>query len=159
MPVNKLDTVFTDPQLDAINEAFNIINSNFTFAQNLTEAEKKANPTIDNTRYPYVQRTVEEHIVNMPQLVSGFSGTALNAANDFTVYNQLESIRQKALLLLNRIEETQDVAGAELFAFMRGVYEMAKTADDNQVAGARAVVDDIGSLFEGQGPQPTPPTP
>lgn len=157
MPVNKLDITFTNAQMDAITEAFEIINANFTFAQNLTEAEKKANPTIDNSRYPYYQRTIENHMVNMPQLVSGFAGSAVNGTNDFTLYNQLEQLKQKALLLLNRITETQDVAGAEGYAFMRGVYDMAKAADDNNVAGARPVVDDIGTLFEGQGPKPVVP--
>lgn len=159
MPINKLDITFTDLQVAAIDGAFNTIEANFTFAQNLTEAEKKANPTIDNTRYPYVQRTVLNHMVNLPQLVSGFAGTAGNADRDFTVYNQLEQIKQKAILLINRITETQDVAGAELYAFVRGVYDMAKSADDNNVPGAKAVVDDLKVLYEGQGSQPTPPTP
>lgn len=159
MPINKLDIVFTDAQVLAINGAFDTINTNFTFAQNLTEAEKKANPTIDSTRYPFVQRTIENHIVNMPQLVSGFAGTAANANNDFELYNQLEVMKQKAILLLNRITETQDVGGAELYAFVRGVYGMAKEADEANVPGAKAVVDDLKPLYEGQGPQPTPPTP
>ncbi len=159
MPINKLDIVFTPDQVTQINEAFAQIDANFTFAQNLTEAEKKQNPTIDNSRYPYVQRTVENHIVNVPALVSGFAGTATNANNDFTLYNQLEVIKQKLILLLNKITETQDVAGAELYTFMRGVYDMAKAADDNNVPGARAVVDDLKTLFEGQGNQPVAPTP
>lgn len=158
MPINKLDVVFTDAEVTAIDGAFATIDTNFTFSQNLTEAEKKANPTIDNTRYPYVQRTIDSHIVNMPSLVSGFAGTAANASKDFILYNQLEAIKQKALLLLNRITETQDVAGAELYAFMRGVYGMAQEADEANVSGARAVVDDLKTLFEGQGPQPAPPT-
>jgi hypothetical protein len=159
MPINKLDITFTADQMDAITEAFATIDSNFTFAQNLTESEKKANPTIDNSRYPYYQRTIENHMVNMPQLVSGFAGTAANATNDFTLYNQLEEMKQKTLLLLNRITETQDVAGAEGYAFVRGVYDMAKAADDNNVAGARPVVDDLKTLYEGQGPQPVVPVP
>ncbi len=79
MAINKLDIVFTTDQVTAIDGAIDAINTNFPFAQNLTEAEKDANQTIDNTRYPYVQRTVEIHIVNTPTLVSGFAGTAANA--------------------------------------------------------------------------------
>lgn len=158
MPINKIDITFTDPQVAAINEAVDTINTNFPFAQNLTEDEKKQYPTVNSTRYPYVQRTVENHIVNMPALVSGFAGTAANADRDFTLYNQLESIKQKLALLLNKVTETQDVAGAELYAFMLGVYDMAKQADANNVPGARAVIDDLKTLFENQGPQ-TPVTP
>ena len=157
MAINKLDIVFTTDQVTAIDGAIDAINTNFPFAQNLTEAEKDANQTIDNTRYPYVQRTVEIHIVNTPTLVSGFAGTSANALNDWTVFNQLENFKQQLLLIINKMSETQDVAGAELYRFMRNVYDMAKQADANNVPGAKAVVDDLKTLFENQGPQPVPP--
>lgn len=158
MPINKLDIAFTAAQETAINNDIKDINTNFTFAQNLTEAEKLQNPTINNARLPYVKRTVEIHAVNNPDLVSGFAGTLVNAQNDWTVYNQLEGFVQQLLSLLEKMRETQDVAGAELYSFMLEVYATAKRAAGNNVPGAQAVVDDLATLFENQGPH-TPPTP
>jgi hypothetical protein len=154
--INKLDIIFTVPQTTAIDGAYADIETNFPFAQNLTEKEKLDNPTIDDAREPYVKRTVEIHAVNNPALVSGFAGTLVNAQNDWTVYNQFEGFIQKHLQLLEKMKETQDVAGAELYQFMREVYRMAKAAAANNVPGAQAVVDDLATLFEGQGPQPKP---
>lgn len=159
MPLNKIDITFTGPQETAIDGAVATINTNFPFAQNLTEDEKKLYPTMNSTRYPYVQRTVEMHIVNMPQLVHGFAGTAVNAQNDFKLYNQLAAHIQQLSIILNKMKETQDVAGAEAYAFMLAVYDMAKQADANNEPGARAVVDDLKTLFEDQGPQTPPPPP
>lgn len=154
--LNKIDITFTPAQETAINTAVGDINTNFPFAQNLTSDEKAQYPTTDNTRLPYVQRTVEIHAVNMPSLVSGFAGTLLNAQNDWKLHRQLENFKQELLSLIEKITETQDVAGAELYQFMRDVYRMAKAAAANNVPGAQAVVDDLAPLFEGQGTQPTP---
>jgi len=157
MPLNKIDITFTAPQETAINDAFADINTNFPFAQNLTNDEKKQYPTIDNSRLPYVKRTVEIHAVNMPSLVSGFAGTLLNAQNDWILHGQIENFKQKLLSLLEKLTETQEVAGAELYQFMLEVYRMAKAAAANNVPGAQAVVDDLAPLFEGQGIQDAPP--
>jgi hypothetical protein len=157
MPLNKIDITFTAPQETAIGTAIADLNTNFPFAQNLTNAEKKQYPTTDNSRLPYVKRTVEIHAVNMPVLVSGFAGTLLNAQNDWKLFNQIENFKQQLLSYIEKLNETQDVAGAELYQFMLGVYKMAKEAADNNVPGAQAVVDDLAPLFEGQGAQPQVP--
>lgn len=156
MPLNRLDIIFTDPQNTAINGAFTTIDTNFPFAQNLTEDEKLQYPSVNNTRLPYVQRTVEIHAVNNPNLVSGFAGTLLNAQNDWTVYQQFQHYIARLNSLMEKMKETQDVAGAELYAFTLELYATAKRAAANNVPGAQAVVDDLAPLFEGQGPQ-TPP--
>jgi len=157
MPLNKIDITFTAPQDTAITGAFTTIDTNFPFAQNLNEAEKLQNPTIDNKRLPYVKRAVEIHAVNNPPLVSGFAGTLLNAQNDWKLYQQFDGYIALLDSLKEKMMETQMVAGAELYAFLLELYRTAKAAAANNVPGAQAVVDDLAPLFEGQGPQPTPP--
>ena len=159
MPLNRIDITFTDPQETAIQHAIDDMNTQFPFAQNLTNDEKKQYPTTDNSRLPYVQRTVEIHAVNNPTLVSGFAGTLANAQNDWKLFNQIENFKQQLLSYLEKLTETQDMAGAELYQFMREVYATAKRAAANSVPGAQAVVDDLAPLFENQGPQGTPPGP
>jgi hypothetical protein len=154
MPLNKIDITFTVPQETAIGTAITDLNTNFPFAQNLTNDEKKQYPTTDNARLPYVQRTVEIHAVNNPSFVSGFAGTLLNAQNDWKLFNQCENFKQQLLSYVEKLTETQDVAGAELYQFMLELYRMAKAAAANNVPGAQAVVDDLAPLFEGQGTKP-----
>lgn len=159
MPINKLNITFTPAQELAIKNALIAIDTNFPFAQNLTDGEKKENPTIDNERLPFVKRTIEVHAANNPILVSGFAGSLADAQNDWTVYNQLEGYIQPLQMLLNKMLETQMVAGAELYAFMRELYASAQRADENMVPGAKAVVTDISPLFESLGTKPLPPNP
>ena len=159
MPINKLDIAFTDPQNVAINKAFDDINTNFPFAQNLTEAEKLQNPSINNSRLPYVKRAVEIHAVNNPTLVSGFAGTLANAQTDWKVYQQFDNYISKLNSMLEKMMETQMVAGAELYGFLLELYATAKRAAENNVPGAQAVVDDLAPLFANQGPQAPPPGP
>lgn len=157
MPLNKIDITFTAPQDTAITGAFATIDTNFPFAQNLTEAEKLANPSIDNKRIPYVKRAVEIHAVSNPTFVSGFHGTLLNAQNYWRLFQQFDTYIAKLDSLREKMVETQMVAGAELYDFLLDVYDMAKKAAGANIPGAQAVVDDLAPLFEGQGIQPTPP--
>ena len=59
------------------------------------------------------------------------------------------------------VTDTQHVAGSEAYEWLRELYRSSKAAAENQVPGADTVVDDLKSLFEGQGDSPgeAPPTP
>ena len=126
---------------------------------NLTKAERKSVPNISNERYPFVQRAIQNHGPNNPNLVSGFAGTQAEAANDLTFYDQVENFIGQLQQVIEIYQDTQQVAGSESYTWTRALYNTAKEAAENQVPGADAVVDDLSKLFEGQGPQNPPPSP
>lgn len=128
---------------------------------NLTKGERGSVPNISNERYPYVMRAIKNHGPNNPILAAGVAGlgvgTLTEAGNDLTFYDQMEPFILQLLQLVEIYRDTQQVAGGEAFNWMSELYDYSKSAAKNQVPGADAVVDDLKTLFEGQGntgPQP-----
>ena len=161
MPFNKINITFSPVQLAAIDAAITSILANLPVQFNLTKDERTELPNISDERYPYALRGIEIHGPNNPILVSGFAGTQADATTDFTFYNQSEDIIQRLMQVVEIVTDTQHVAGSEAYEWLRELYRASKAAAENQVPGADTVVDDLKSLFEGQGDSPgeAPPTP
>lgn len=148
MPTNQINNEFSPLQETAINTAFTSIDTNFPFAVNMTKDERSSTPNIDNERYPYAQRTMDIHAPGNPNLVSGFAGTYAEAQRDWRLMNQCEAMKQKALMLIEKLNDTQHLGASEVYKFMRQLYATAKLAAENNVPGADAVVDDLKTLFD-----------
>jgi len=148
MATNQISIEFTPAQETGINTAFADIDTNFPFAVNMTKDERGSVPNIDNERYPYAQRTMDIHAPGNPNLVSGFAGTYADAQKDWHLMNQCEAMKQKALMLIEKLNDTQHLGASEVYKFMRQFYATAKLAAENNVPGADTVVDDLKSLFD-----------
>ena len=148
MPFSKINIILTAAQMTAIDEAISVIINTLPVKFNLTKTERQTLPNIDNERYPYVERSVENHGPNNPNLVSGFAGTQAEATNDFTFYDQVENFIGQLLQVVEIYQDTQQVAGSEAYTWTRALYRSAKEAAENQVPGADAVVEDLAPLFE-----------
>jgi len=153
MPFSNINIVLTGAQITAIQNAITALKApaNMPVQFNLTKAERRTVPNISNERYPYVQRAIQNHAPTNPNLVSGFAGTTAEAANDLTFYDQLKSFILQLKQVMEIYQDTQQVAGSEAYTFTRALYNTSKDAAANQVPGADAVADDLGTLFEGQG--------
>ncbi|MBI4930346.1 MAG: hypothetical protein HY841_06255 [Bacteroidetes bacterium] len=153
MPFSNINIVLTGAQITAIQNAITALKApaNMPVQFNLTKAERKSVPNISNERYPYVQRAIQNHAPTNPNLVNGFAGTTAEATNDLTFYDQMKSFILQLRQVTEIYEDTQQVAGSEAYTFTRVLYNTSKDASANQVPGADAVADDLGTLFEGQG--------
>lgn len=153
MPFSNINITLTPAQIAAIQSAINALKApaNLPVQFNLTKGERKSVPNISNERYPYVQRAIQNHAPTNPNLVSGFAGTTAEASNDLTFYDQMKSFILQLRQVTEIYEDTQQVAGSEAYRFTRALYNTAQDAAANQVPGADAVADDLGTLFEGQG--------
>ncbi len=160
MPFNKVNTTLTLPQETAIQAAIDSLITNLVVKINLTKQERVQLSNIDNQRYAYVKRAIQNHATANPTLVSGFAGTLAEANNDLNLYDQLQKYITQILKVLEMYQDLQQVAGSEAYTWFREFYSSAQKAADNNVAGADAVVDDLKPLFEGQGGiTETPPNP
>jgi len=164
MPFSNINITLTPAQILAIQKAISELKnpSNMPVQFNLTKAERTSIPNISNERYPYVQRSVQIHGPTNPVLANGVAGlgvgTLAEATNDLTFYDQMKSFILQLLQVVEIYQDTQQVAGGEAFNWMEELYDYSKSAAKNQVPGADAVVDDLKTLFEGQG-GPGAPTP
>ena len=161
MPFSKINITLTAAQLTAIQAAITALRApaNMPAQFNLTKEERKTLPNISDQRYPYVQRAIKNHGPANANLVTGFAGTLTEADNDLTFYDQVENIIGQLKQIVEIYEDTQQVAGSEAYAWTRALYNIAKEAAANQVPGSDAVVDDLGTMFEGQGAVTPPPAP
>ncbi len=161
MPTNQINIAFTDAQVTEINESITKINEAFPFAINLTKQERQSLPGIDDERYPYVQKVMDNYAPNNANLVTGFAGTLAEAQTDWTLVKQINDLLPKLESLIEKMRDTQQLAASENYTFMLEFYGTAQRAAQNKVPGADAIVDDLKPLFDKQGPQtpPTPPTP
>ena len=158
MPTNQLNITLTAPQLAAINAAIDALLSNVPFAVNLTKDERTSLPNIGDERLPFVEKVIDNYAPANPTLVSGFAGSKAEALTDLTLYRQFENPIERLMSVLEIYKDTQQLAGSEAYKFSRVFYDTAQIAAENNVPGANAIVDDLGTLFEGQG-VPHPPTP
>ena len=159
MATNKIDITFTAPQMTAITGAAGTVNTNFGFAINLTETERKTTPNIENSRYPYVERTMDIHAPGNPNLVSGFAYTLAQATTDWTLVKQCDQLLPLFRGIVEKLEDTRQLAASELYAFFREFYRTAVAAAENNVPGADVIVADLAPLFANQGNPGQTPTP
>ena len=158
MPFNKLNITLSPAQVTAINAAIDALISNVPFAMNLTKDERTSLPNISDERKPFVEKVIDNYAPANPALVSGFAGSKADAITDLTLFRQFENPIERLAGVIEMYKDTQQVAGSEAYTFSREFYDTAQRAAANNVPGTDAIVDDLGQLFAGQGPQGQPPT-
>ena len=158
MATNTINITFTVPQLAAMIAAAASANTNFPFAINLTVTERNSTPNIENVRYPYVERSVDFHAPANPSLVSGFAYTLTEATTDWNVIKQIDQLLPLFRVIVEKLEDTRQLAASELWAWFLEFYASAQRAAANNFPGADTIVNDLSPLFANQGAQ-TPPAP
>src|SRR3972149_6858504 len=159
MPFSKINIILSPAEMSVLQTAIDTIINTLPVKFNLTKDERISLANINNERYPYVQRPIQNQGPNTPNWVSGYAGTQAEAANDLIFYDQMKAHLLRLRQALEIYEDTQQVAGSEAYTWTRELYRSAKGAAANQVPGSDAVVDDLKTLFEGQGGGDTPPPP
>ena len=159
MPINKINVTLTPIQVAAIQAALTSLIANVPFAVNLTKQERTEMPNISDERLAFVTKVVNNYAPANPALVSGYAGTLAETQTDFQLYNQLEPFIEQLRSIIERYQDTQQVAGTEAYAFSREFYSSTQGAAENNVPGTDAIADDLGAMFADQGGPGTPPTP
>jgi hypothetical protein len=78
--------------------------------------------------------------------------------NDLSLFTQLDEIILLVKQLLERLEDTQMLAGSEAYTSALAVYRLISSAADAGVPGADAVNAQLKARFAGQGGAGTPAT-
>ena len=121
-----------------------------------TEA-KKSLSTIDNVRHPYVDRTINIHAANFPQVQPGFLSYA-DAKTNFATYEAVRGYKASLYKLIESLDEISQVAENNAFEYMRQFYQNAKKAQDaGTVPGIQSVIDDLKTLIEQESQEAAPP--
>ena len=146
---NRIDTVMSDEQRIAVKTAFETIKANMPFLTGLTVDERIALPKINVSNKAFTEDAINA-AVNNPSLVASYLSVP-NMQNDMALYTQLDEIKGLVNQLLEKIEDTQLLAGSEAYVSGLAFYKLVSAAAEAGVPGADAVSDLLRARFAGQG--------
>ncbi|PSN15295.1 hypothetical protein C7271_21020 [filamentous cyanobacterium CCP5] len=141
---NKVDTVLSDADYQAILAALEVLRDKLAFTVGLAPEEKRQIAKIGIKSQTFTEKALdvaEQH----PELMPGwFSQEA--AKRDLDLFTKLNPISQALSEIQSRVEDTQMVAGSEAYAAARVAYKAAK--DYGQSMGLNDVVEDLSRRFQ-----------
>ena len=140
----------TAAQDTAIKTSINTVLTNATgiASIDLDKDAKSGLQTIDNIRYPYVQRTMTIHVANYPQVLPPFLSLP-DAKTNFDTINFCRNYKSSLFKVIEQIDEISQVAENNVYEYLKKMYSLAKEAQSaGTVPGIQAFIDDIAPLFE-----------
>ena len=141
---NKISAVLPDESVTAAQTAIGAIESALPFLIDLTPEEVSALPRFGDKSVAFVNNALVLAQQNDQFLPRSFSVDEFK--KDVDLYNQLYKIIQPLRGLLNKLEHTFMLTGAEAYSSGLLVYSTAKTSKD-MLGGLGADVDELGKRF------------
>ena len=152
---NRIDTVISDADLAKVNTALNDIESTLSFLIGLTVDVRVQLPKINVVNKSFTQDAINAVVNNSAMLPAYLDKTAME--KDMDLYLQLDKLAIRIRQLLEKIDDTQMLAGSEAFVAALTAYKLFAAAAAAGVAGSDAVYDTLKERFAGQGGSGTPP--
>ncbi len=155
---NRLNVSATTAQITAVKAALQTISTNLPFLVGLTTEERIALPAINVNNKAFTEDAINA-AVNNTSLIPSYVNVP-NMQNDLTLFTQLDELILLTKQLLERLEDTQLLAGSEAYTNGLAVYKLIGSAADAGVPGADAIYNQLKQRFAGQGAgTSTPSTP
>jgi len=155
---NRIDTVISGADLAVVNGSIDAIETTLSFLIGLTVDERIQLPKINVANKSFTQDAINAVVDNAAMLPAYLDQTAMQ--NDMNLYIQLDKIASRMRQVLEKIDDTQMLAGSEAFVAALTAYKLFAAAASAGVAGSDAVYDTLKERFAGQGGSgANPPTP
>ena len=146
---NRINTTATDAQVTAVKTALQTIAANLPFLVGLTTEERIALPSINVSNKAFTEDAINAG-VNNPTLIPSYV-SVVNMKNDMLLFTQLDEIIMMTKQLLEKMEDTQLLAGSEAYTSALTLYKLFGSAADAGVGGTDAIVTQLKQRFAGQG--------
>lgn len=146
---NRLNITATAAQITSVKGAIQNININFPFLVGLTQEERMALSTIDVSNKAFTEDAINAALNNATLLPSYISVTNMQA--DLALFMQLDEIILMLKQTLEKLQDTQLLAGSEAFAASLTLYKLFGSAADAGMPGADAIYNQLKLRFAGQG--------
>lgn len=153
---NRLNITATTAQITAVKTALQTIATNLPFLTGLTVEERITLPAINVSNKAFTEDAINV-AVNNSTLIPAYVNVP-NMQNDLTLFTQLDEIIILTKQLLEKLEDTQLLAGSEAYVGALAVYKLISSASDAGVPGTDAIYDQLRQRFSGQGGAGTPAT-
>ena len=146
---NRINTTATAAQVTAVKTALQTIAANLPFLVGLTSEERIALPSINVSNKACTEAAINAG-VNNPALIPSYV-SVVNMKNDMLLFTQLDEIIMMTKQLLEKMEDTQLLAGSEAYTSALTLYKLFGSAADAGVGGTDAIVTQLKQRFAGQG--------
>ena len=146
---NRLNVTATPAQITAVKAAIQTINTNLPFLIGLTSDERIALPAIDVNNKAFTEDAINAG-VNNAALLPAYVNVA-NMQSDLDLFTQLDEIIGLMNQTLEKLDDTQLLAGSEAYTNGLTLYKLFGSAADAGMPGADAIVKQLQSRFAGQG--------
>lgn len=146
---NRINTTATAAQVTAVKTALQTIAANLPFLVGLTTEERIALPSINVSNKAFTEDAINAG-VNNPALIPSYV-SVVNMKNDMLLFTQLDEIIMMTKQLLEKMEDTQLLAGSEAYTSALTLYKLFGSAADAGVGGTDAIVTQLKQRFAGQG--------
>ena len=146
---NRLNVTATPAQITAVKDALQTILTNLPFLIGLTVEERTVLPAIDVSNKVFTEDAILAGLNNgaiMPSYVS-----VPNMQSDLTLFGQLDEVIILIKQVLEKLEDTQLLAGSEAYSAALMLYKLFGSAADSGIAGADAVVAQLRQRFTSAG--------
>ena len=155
---NRIDTVISDADLAKVNDAIDTIETTLSFLIGLTVDERVQLPKINVANKSFTQDAIDAVVDNGKMLPAYLDQKAMQ--NDMNLYNQLDKLSARIRQVLEKLDDTQMLAGSEAFVAALTAYKLFSAAAAAGIPGSDAIYDTLKERFAGQGGSgTTPPAP
>jgi hypothetical protein len=154
---NRINTTATIAQITEAKNSIEAVMTILPFLTGLTVDERISLPSIDVSNKAFTEDAINAAINNTGLLPQYISVNAMQ--NDLTLFSQLDELIIVVKQLLERLEDTQLLAGSEAYVSALMVYKLFGAAADAGVPGTDAIVAQLKQRFTSTGNTGTPPTP
>lgn len=146
---NRMNVTATSEQINAVKAALQTINTNLPFLTGLTPEERITLPSINVSNKIFTEDAINAGI-NNPTLIPSYVSVA-HMQNDLTLFQQLDELIILTKQTLEKLEDTQLLAGNEAYTSALAVYKLFASAAEAGVPGADTVYGQLRERFAQNG--------
>jgi hypothetical protein len=152
---NRLSLTISNADLTTLGTAGQTIDTTLSFLIALTEEERDRLFGVNVNNKVFIEEALEE-AQNNGSILPGYIQVA-ELEKDLTLFNQLGDLLSNLRNALQKMEDTQRLAGHEAYAVSLTIYQLYKSAAEAGIPGAASSYNRLKERFDN--PRPTPPTP
>ncbi|WP_379967238.1 hypothetical protein [Epilithonimonas sp. UC225_85] len=153
---NRLNITATPAQIAAVKTALQTILTNLPFLIGLTTDERISLPAIDVSNKAFTEDAISAGVNNASVLPAYVAPSVMQT--DLSLFSQLDEVIALVKQLLEKLEDTQLLAGSEAYVGALTLYKLFASAAEAGVPGTDSIYNQLKQRFAGQGGAGTPPT-
>ena len=154
---NRIDTVFADAALTEIKDSITAI-EDLLPEGSLTDDERSSYKAIDVNNKIFVEDVINELGISGVGIIPAFIKPDY-IKNDFTLFEQLDSIESNMTNMLRRVSDLKRIAGSEAYDYSLTVYRIYESANLAGIPGAKESYEKLKARFDAQNAGAGRPTP